>query len=210
MKFIKTNSYDIVRLFLNQFALAVFGLVLINATTLAHGGEYGVLTLITGIVSALFYLYILYATTLELGMKDYVKIQTGRLERDRGKGFKMILLSEMPNIILVILMGIGWLMAFRWGSVNDGVADSTVSTGTNMYAICRLIIGFLQAMYSGIIGYFFPGSGVAGDAYAFRCLQIIICYAVSVVPSILVCGISYILGLKNKKLFFGRPPTTDR
>ena len=54
MQFLKRNSYDIVRLVLNQFALAVFGVVLTTAARMRADGGFDWLTLVVSIFSTLF------------------------------------------------------------------------------------------------------------------------------------------------------------
>jgi hypothetical protein len=187
MRFFKDHSYEIVRLFLNQFALAVFGIVLVLASTMANDGSYGILSLIAGVFSALFYLFILYATMQEMGAKDRIKIEGNRMKRDSQCGLKIMLFAQVPNFVLLVLMLLGYLLCFVFGSQ---------AFGLNLYTIARMILLFLQAMYTGIIGYLLPVSTTAKDN-----LLVLIAYAVSVLPGILVCWGSYILGLKDKKLF---------
>ena len=67
-----------------------------------------------------------------------------------------------------------------------------------------MIMYFLQSMYDGIIGAIIPNAAGTLD-YFFVWLA----YFVSVLPAILVAGGSYVLGLKEKKIFFKKPPTSD-
>ena len=75
MGFIKENSYQIVRLMLFQFAMAVFGIVLIFATRMASDGAFSPLSLVASTLSVGLYMYILYATVQELGAKDKIRYE---------------------------------------------------------------------------------------------------------------------------------------
>ena len=196
MRFFKENSYEIVRLFLNQFALAVFGLVLVMAARMWSGGEFNWLSLVASIFSVLFYLYILYATLLEIGMKHRVKIECGSRERDVFFGLKLMLFAQVPNFLVLLLMFFGWL--FGYAVVNS-------SFGIGLYGVMQMIMYFLQSMYDGIIGAIVPTT-----PNIWNCLWVWLAYFVSVIPGILVCWGSYVLGLHNKKLFFRHPPTSQR
>ena len=109
MQFLKRNSYDIVRLVLNQFALAVFGVVLTTAARMRADGGFDWLTLVVSIFSTLFYLYILYATLLEMGGKHKVKIDSGSMAEDKHLGLKLMLFAQIPNFLILFLMLLGWV-----------------------------------------------------------------------------------------------------
>ena len=194
MQFAKKNSYDIIRLFLNQIALSFFGLILLFATGMANDGKVGTISLVTSIFSVLFYLYILYATLNELGMKDAIKIEAGTLKADSCRGLKLILWAQSPNFIVVLLMALGWIISYPLGAPNAGL---------NLYTVAMVILHFLQAMYQGIIQFFFPSAVDMWDA-----LWVLLLYIASLIPQILVCWLSYYLGTKNIKLFFGKAPTS--
>ena len=195
MQFLKSNSYDIVRLVLNQFALAVFGVVLTTAARMRADGGFDWLTLVVSIFSTLFYLYILYATLLEMGGKHKVKIDSGSMAEDKHLGLKLMLFAQIPNFLILFLMLLGWVFG-------QAVAHNSFFIG--LFGITQMIMYFLQSMYDGIIGAIIPNAAGTLD-YFFVWLA----YFVSVLPAILVAGGSYVLGLKEKKIFFKKPPTSD-
>lgn len=196
MRFVKKYSYDIVRLMLNQFALAVFGVVLVTAARMRAKGGFDWLSLTVSIFSVLFYLYILYATLLEMGGKHKVKIDAGSLPEDKHLGLKLMLLAQIPNFAVLLLMFLGWLFG-------HAVASNSFFIG--MYGIAQLVMYFLQSMYDGIIGTMIPNaSGTLEYFYVW------LAYYISVLPAILVAWGSYVLGLKDKKIFFKKPPTSQR
>ena len=185
MRFFKENSYEIVRLFLNQIALAVFGIVLFSATLMAGDGQYTYLTLLASIGSVLFYLYILFATLRDLGAKDKIRIEGTGKDEDKNWGLKVALYAQIPNLVVIFLMFLGWFLAYVCGAA---------SFGLNLFSICYVIIGFLQACFKGIQGSIV--SSLAGGTQCFLCSLI---YLLSTIPVILVCLYSYRLGLSDKR-----------
>lgn len=196
MQFIKKNSYEIVRLFLNQFALAVFGLVLITAARMHVEGAFDWLSLVVSICSVLFYLYILYATLLEIGGKHSVKVESGTMAADRHYGLKVMLFAQVPNVVILLLMFVGWLFGF---------ACTQADFFVGLYGVMQILLYFLQSMYDGIIGAILPSA-----VGPLNCFFVWLAYLLSVIPAVLVAWGSYNLGLKNKRLFFGRSPTSDK
>ena len=79
-KFFHDYSYSMVKMFVNQFAISIFGVSLTFATTQAHMGSDGldVFTLIVSLFSTVFYLFLIYTLSWELGSKDRVSVDSGR------------------------------------------------------------------------------------------------------------------------------------
>ena len=186
MRFVKENSYEIVRLMLNQFAMAVFGLVLTFATRMATDGAFTTLTLAASLLSIGLYLYVLYATVQELGAKDKIRIDGGRAKADKLRGMKLMLWAQIPNFIMLFFMLLGYLLFYVF---------TTNAAGGGMLAITNVLMYFFQSMYNGLIGAF-----VGTEESSRNYLMSFLLYLFSVVPGILVCYGSYIMGLKDKTL----------
>ena len=77
--FFQTHSYNMVKMFLNQFAIAIFGFSLVLAAVKA---ENAVLQNLTSVGAILFYLFLLYTMTWEIGFRDKVPVETGRKKRN--------------------------------------------------------------------------------------------------------------------------------
>ncbi len=204
MKFIKEHINDIVRLMLNQFALAVFGIVLVSASRMANKGVYGGLALGFGIFSILFYMYILYATLQEMGSKHRVRIESGRMTRDPLYGLKLMTLAQVPTLLVLLFLFISYPFSF--------VLE--VNFFKFVFLVFNYVIYFIQAMYSGVIGFILSKCNLldatTGElTTSTGALVHIICYFVSVIPGILVCWVSYLMGLRDIKIasvFRRRPP----
>ncbi len=201
MKFVKENIHDIVRLMLNQVALAVFGLVLVSAARMANGAV-GVLALVASIVAILFYMYILYATMQEIGSKHRVRVDGNRMKRDNFWGLKVMTLAQIPTIIVLLLLFIGYIFMIPLGS-----AEWCRVFGTNLYALSQIVVAFLQSMYDGLISFFLFKVGLFSETRGFLesnigygSLVYFFCFLLSLVPGLLVCWGSYVMGLHDKKL----------
>lgn len=170
--FWKRYSYSIIRLFVNQFAIAIFGLVLALACGKAENSK---LMYISSAGAILFYLFLLYAAVWEIGAKDKISADGGKLKKNYFTGLYMALIANIPNFILALLITIGIFFG------NGGFIS-------NMGAIAKTISLFIQGMYTGMLA--LDVGGAALNSYFFS-------YFLITVPALLVCMIAYIFGLKN-------------
>ncbi|MBQ7161915.1 MAG: hypothetical protein IJR90_09430 [Clostridia bacterium] len=108
LKFLKENSYNIVRLFLSQIALAVFGLVMTIFTQNMSDMVY----LTVGIFCVVFYVYLIYIIVHDIGSKDKPAVDAGRAEPQYLKGLWLGLAANALNIICGIM-----IFAFGFGLV---------------------------------------------------------------------------------------------
>ncbi|MBQ1847702.1 MAG: hypothetical protein II135_06845 [Clostridia bacterium] len=95
MTMFTSTKYETLKLFLDQIALAVFGIV-----TAVASSSSPVFQLIFGIIGIGLYFYILYATMWEIGAKDRIKVDAKREERKPEKPLLMGLVANVPNFIL--------------------------------------------------------------------------------------------------------------
>lgn len=185
MKFIKNNSYNIIKLILNQFGMMIFGLVLSFATGSLESGMSDKLLLFVSIFATGFYMVLIYNIMWEQGAKDIIRIEAGRMQCDRYYGAKVAFIANIPNMILALLVLIGYI----------------ASKGTSgLYLFSYIFSGFVQSTYLGIVKAFFslienPDVTLLLKAFV---------YFFTVIPAILTSTFSYILGLKNIKLFGGK------
>ncbi len=190
-RFYKENSYQIVRCMINQVGITVFALVISTVTQKKDAW------LLTGsIFATLFYLFLLYTIMWEQGAKDVLRIEGGRARLDRFYGFKVAACANLPNFFLGILTLVGFVFG-------DSLVGLEFSWASGLYGVSSLIISLLEAMYIGILKYIIPGGG-------FQYLVGSICYLLTPVPAILICGAAYLLGIKNIRLFFYDPVTRKK
>lgn len=198
-QFFKDNIYQSVRMLLNQIAMTMFALMLIFAVSTA-GEKNGAsastndLLLITvSSLSILFYLFLLYHMSYELGQKDGIRIQGGRMAPTPWKGFFISLIANIPNLLLGLLELIG-KVAIAGDSVFADVSrmDPSPVWAASLYDVCHTIARFIQSMYTGLGATIFRGVG-------FFDLLIPL-------PAILVCTLSYLLGIRYCNGFVKRTP----
>lgn len=189
MRFIKNNSYNIIRLILNQFGMMVFGLVLSFATAGVGNSESNKLLLLVSIFATGFYMVLIYAMMWEQGARDIIRVESGRMDLDKLYGTKVAICANIPNLVLATLVFAGFLFGHLLG-------DSQAAS--NLYGVSYTISGFVQATYLGIIkAAFAPFDISQTSTLFFRSLV----YFLTVIPSVITSTVAYILGCKNFRLF---------
>ncbi len=187
MRFFKKHSYDIVRLFIIQIGMTIFGLVVTTAMNTAFSGTGAAFgKLAASIFSLVFYLFIIYTTAWEYGSKRQSE------KEDAGYGWKTALFANVPNLFFALLMLVG---LFRL------VAPNSFFIG--LYGVAQLLAGLFEAMHLGLIQFILPQAGNA------RFVISAIYYLLSSVPCILVAHIAYTFGRKNLRVTKATPPSLD-
>lgn len=174
--FLKTNSYMITKMMVNQLGMTIFGLVLAMATS-----QNEMLLLMTSIFSILFYMFLLYTMSWETGISDKIRVDAGRMAPKPNKFFLLSFIANILNLLLGILAVFGYILI-------DKSADIWLHPewAVNLYSVCNAIARFIQAMYLGIVQYFTPNNPIS--------------LVLIVFPAIAVCGFGYILGLRGYSL----------
>ena len=179
-EFIRKNSDLIVKMIVHQIGLTVFGFLLNSCASVSGNESLGV---IFSIFSAAFYLFLIYILLWELGTKDKIKIEAGRLDKDVFKGAKIALVAAIPNLALTLLSTVGYLAIDRSIMVDGNFTSPTWAA--DLYSIAQIIGIFLNSMYTGIGEYF----GITVMPYFLFLITL---------PTILVTGLGYFLGTKEK------------
>ncbi len=185
--FWKERSYDVVKMFLNQFATAIFGFVLALAAGKAKNPT---LRNITSGFAVLFYLFLLYTMTWEIGFRDKIPVEKGRKPYRPLTGFFLSLAANLPNFILAFFIMLA--------SVFD------VSVFSKIGGVCASIAVVIEGMYTGLLAN--RVGDVALNSYWWMFFLITI-------PSMAVCTAAYLLGVRDKKftgLFKFQYPESDR
>ncbi len=171
-------SYSIVKMFVNQFAISIFGSVLAMATERAGNNT---LTIIVSGFAIIFYLFLIYTMTWEIGAKDRISVDVGKKEYRPMTGLYMALLANIPNFVIAILYTIASpsMATARWAG--------NLAVGTRFASV------ILQGMYLGITS----AIQVAGKALH----GIWWIYFLIIVPSLITSWLAYYLGHKNFRFF---------
>ena len=99
--FFKEHSYDMLKMFLNQFATAIFGFSLAVAAGKAENDS---LRNVTSVAAILFYLFLLYTMTWEIGFGDRVSVLHGTRRNMPYKGALISLCANGINILFAVFI----------------------------------------------------------------------------------------------------------
>jgi hypothetical protein len=169
MAFLKKYSYIIIKLFLNQFAISLFGVALAFACSRAENDK---LLLLTSIFAVLFYLFLEYAVIWEVGAKDGISATARHTSRGLWRGFVISLCANALNFLVTLLV---LTKLFTGG-------DNPVS------AVAQFVAMMLQGMYQGILSQFVGGVQLHTLPWMF---------VVILLPAVIVTGVGYIIGNYN-------------
>lgn len=170
--FWEKHSYDIVKLMLDQFAIAVFGIVLAISIGKAQNETFQVIASVAAIV---FYLFLHYTVCWQAGAQAKIRIEGGRERENPLLGLYMALFANLPNLILAIL-------------VTVGKAFSYIEAFGQIGAVSGVIALFWEGMYTGLLAV-----DVAGNALNSYALS----YFLIILPSLAVCTVAYYCGIRG-------------
>ena len=132
-KFFANYSFYAVKMFVNQFAVSLFGLTLsivfssINEKnpTVSTAGQ-----LISSILAVAFYLFLIYNMTWNFGYEDRIAVGQGKREYNPLNGLYTSLLANSLNFILAVLALCG--IAFgSWSIIIEGMYAGIMLTVAN-------------------------------------------------------------------------------
>lgn len=192
MKSLKENAYDIIRLYINQLGIMIFSLLLYFAID-PFGDEALAksLNIFISVFSVCFYLVLIYYVIWDIGAKDKIRIDGGRMERSKNKGLVMGLIANIPNFLLGFLTVL-FLLIFM-ATNNDGVYTA--------FLIFQMITRFNAAMYLGFIIEIVPPIAPTGNISYMEFLIESILFMVLPIISPLVTHFAYRMGEQDKKIF---------
>lgn len=170
-------SYESVHLFLNQFAIALFGLVLAMAALKAESDE---LRVVTSVFSIIFFLFLQYIAMWKVGANDRLSADLGKLKKDYSVPVKMWLLSNSLNLLLAFLYALP-----QWIGVKEG-AFAAVG------GVARVIKLIIEGMYAGLLATRVNGMSLHSMWFM---------HFVTTLPALVVIFVAYVLGFNNFKLF---------
>ncbi len=176
-KFFVEHSYDMVKMFLNQFAIAIFGFTLVLAAGQAQNPT---LRNVTSVCAIAFYLFLLYTMTWELGFRDKVAVETGRKKYQPFTGALISLCANSINFLLGIFIVLANLLP-----------KSVIS---DIGGVCGAIASLLEGMFTGLLAN--RVNGVPLNACWNGVLFLLI-----PIPAIVTCAIAYQMGIHDKAIF---------
>ncbi|MBQ8352003.1 MAG: hypothetical protein IJY20_08195 [Clostridia bacterium] len=183
MTWLKTNSYTITKMLLNQFGIMLLGIILVNSLT----AKLPQLSIIASLYTTIFFMYLLYVMTWEQGAKDRIRADNGSMRLDRLCGLKLSLFANIPNFLIVLCLLIGFL----FGSC---LAQHAWAQG--MFGIAHTIAIGWESMYTGFINTILHPETTSSMSVGY-----LIAYALAPIPPLAASTLGYIMGSHNKRLF---------
>lgn len=177
--FFKQYSYNIVKNLVNQFAISVFGAFLSMATTAAKNDT---LSIIVSSFAILFYLFLVYTTTWDIGSKDRVSVDVGKKTYHSHTGLLISLVSNIPNILIAILFAVAKIFV-KPGNFFD-----------SMHMLLSVFSMIFEGMYTGLM------MSIPVSANGTTMINTWWAYFVIIIPAIVTSWIAYIAGYKNFRL----------
>lgn len=190
--FWKEYGKTVRRLWLNQFGAVAFGLMLsfLNAQLSQRMPQHeSIINYACGVLGAFFYCYLIYLVIWEVGAKDRIRADAGRISQRPHYGLKIGLFYSIPSlavtfIYLVTTFAVGVLRA------ESGVLNGTL----NVSGLLSLI---LEAPYVGF------AMGIFGNiGRRLTQLDLLFPYGVfwfiSCIPAIIVIWLGYWFGYQGK------------
>ena len=176
--FFSKHSYNIIKMFVNQIAISIFGFVLFAATSAAEvNGSSSILTIVVSCCSILFYLFLIYTMTWDIGAKDKISVDVGKKPYKPHTGLILALVANIPNYIIALAYTIAYpfMANHSWAGNTAGIAQ-TASL-------------FIQGMYRGLISSISIGSNKLSQFWWI--------YFIVIIPSLVASWLGYFLGHKN-------------
>ena len=186
-KLLGEYSYSIVKMLIYQIAIGIFG-AMISMATFAMKND--TLSIVVGVLSVLFYLFLLYTMTWEIGAKDRISVDVGKKPYRPYMGFLLSAIANIPNFLIAIVYTIcfPFMGEQEWAGTVNGIV--------------KLISLGIEGMYANIINIDVTIGGVTENLHYFWWT-----YFLLPLPAIITAGLSYLAGHRNSRLgaFFAGP-----
>ena len=191
MKFFKDNSYNIVRLYINQIGITIFSMILYTSVSAMEDVHMSrIIKTCISIFAILFYYALVYNVAWEYGAKDRIRVDSGRYSDSKYKGLCMGLCANSLNYIfaIVCIILVSLYMIFD--------AEALMSAFSIIYMIMKLhasmFIGLLQAIMPSPVTDVLDGGYYLVESIVFLVFPLI---------SAVITHFSYRIGFNEKKIF---------
>ena len=176
--FFKQYSYSMIKMFVNQFAISIFGSVLSLATSAAQNR---VLSMVVSAFAIAFYLFLIYTMTWEIGAKDRISVDVGKKPYRPHTGVLISLVANIPNFLIAIIFTC--VFPFK----------GTVELAGSIASAVMVFAMFLEGMFCGLaLEISIPGGDILWH-YWWTFFLIII-------PALVTSWIAYFAGFKNFRI----------
>lgn len=188
MKFLKDNSYDIVKFFIYQIGIAVFSLTLAIPLAAAIENERSDLLAQFGVsaLAIVFYCILVYTVSWEHGATDRIRIDSGKATREILKGGKIAFVASLPNFVLAAFAAVAALL-YSDGNVWASILGALLA-----------ILGLIESMYLGVVN--FAVSSLPNPSSTFYFVMAI-GYFVMPLVVVFASHLGYLFGDKGIRIF---------
>ena len=187
MRFFKENSESVIKLFINQIGIAIFSMFMILAAYAIKGGNAALISIFISIFSIAFYFVLIYNVAWEIGAKDKIRIDGGRMKERKSKGILLGIYANIPNFIVIGIATVS-IIAYMLGG-GEWLKS--------IFAVLNLIFRFFVSMYLGVIQGFTSSITDQNASYLVQSILFLVFSSLSAV----VIHVSYILGLRDFRFF---------
>ena len=185
--FFKQYSYSIIKMFVNQFAISIFGCLLAMAAAAAGNN---ILMVVVSIFAIVFYLFLIYTMTWEIGATDRISVDVGKKPYRPHTGLWLSLVANIPNFLIAVIYTIGYpfMATQKWAG--------------NICSLMRVGALLLEGMYRGLTSVItLPSGNALWHAWW--------SYFLIIIPAIVTSWLAYFLGFKNFRFvaqYFNKTP----
>lgn len=193
MRFVKENSYDILKLFINQIGIAIFSLFLYTAVGMIEDDALKfTINIFVSLFAIVFYLFLLYTVAWEWGAKDKIRYDAGRFTLKMGKGALIAFYANIINFLIAFIAVISMLF----------VINNENSWFGSLFDVSNLIMRFISSMNIGFLSGLF-------SKLEYRSLFESIGFFVMPVIPILATHFGYVMGFREKRIFPSKKRTQN-
>ncbi len=180
------NMKLIHKFLLNQFAISLFGFMVIISTSVISQTA----MIIATVCSALFFCALLYDSAWDEGARDRNRITNGRLQKRPLHGAKVGIFAYIPSLLFIVPAAVLTIVSLFGVKAVDGVL--TVFSTISLFVCHGMYLGFSWLL-----------AGVFPKAYP-------LFFLVYLIPAVVAYCIGYYLGTEDKqiKTLFGMKPST--
>ena len=192
IKFFKENSYNMVKVFINQIGITIFSFVLYFSIASFKENNiqlYHKLMIAISAFAMLFFFVLLYTAAWDLGASDKIRIESKKAEKNIFKGALITLCANTVNFLLagIVLIGVAFKLTGAFAAVSG---------------VCYTIFILLNGMYNGVIR---NGLMLVNSTEEPHALLSSIGFLVILILPIIASHIGYVFGLKNIRIFKSSP-----
>jgi len=197
IKFFKENSYNMVKVFINQIGITIFSFVLyfsIASFKENNMSLYHKLMVAISVFAMMFFFVLLYTSSWDLGANDKIRIDSKKAEKHVFKGALITLCANAVNFLLagIVLLTVAL-------KIKGGFAAFS--------GVCYTIYILLNGMYNGLIR---DGLMLINSSEEPHALLSAVGFFIVLFLPVIASHIGYVFGLKNIKIFKSAPKNKQK